>query len=90
MIRCRVIVFLLFASVLILGAGSHPALAQCAMCKASIEASASDAAALEKGFNLAALVLLLPPVSIFTGMFALIYRFRNIQGRESPRKTSSQ
>ena len=50
--------------------------AQCAMCKAAVENS-SDAAAASKGLNLAALVLLIPPVSIFAGLFGLFYRYRN-------------
>ncbi|MFY9558466.1 MAG: hypothetical protein WAV20_02270 [Blastocatellia bacterium] len=63
---------------------SDPAFAQCAMCRAAIENS-SDAAAASEGLNLAALVLLIPPVSIFAGLFGAIYRFRNIQeSREKP------
>ena len=58
---------------------ANPALAQCAMCKAAIENSA-DAAAASKGLNLAALVLLIPPVSIFAGLFGLFDRYRNVQG----------
>ena len=85
MIHCRVIVLFLLVAVVILAVNADPAWAQCAMCKASMEAS-SDAATLAKGFNLAALVLLIPPVSIFTGMFAVIYRFRNIQGSEHERR----
>jgi hypothetical protein len=50
------------------------------MCKSAIENS-SDAAAASKGLNLAALVLLIPPVSIFAGLFGLFYHFRNIQGK---------
>ncbi|HSB11044.1 MAG TPA: hypothetical protein VLM38_16265 [Blastocatellia bacterium] len=57
---------------------AEPGLAQCAMCKAALEAS-TDAAAASKGLNLAALVLLIPPVSIFAGLFGLFYRMRNIQ-----------
>jgi hypothetical protein len=63
---------------LLVAAGSS--FAQCAMCKAAIENS-SDAAAASKGLNLAALVLLIPPVSIFAGLFGVIYRYRNVQGR---------
>ncbi len=59
---------------------ADPAFAQCAMCKAAIESSA-DAAAASKGLNLAALVLLIPPVSIFAGLFGVFYRYRNVQGR---------
>jgi len=54
--------------------------AQCSMCRAAIENSANAAEA-SKGLNLAALVLLIPPVSIFAGLFGVIYRFRNVQGR---------
>ncbi len=60
---------------------SHSTFAQCAMCKAAIEAS-TDAATASKGLNLAALVLLVPPVSIFAGLFGVFYRYRNIQGRK--------
>ena len=58
-----------------------PGLAQCAMCKAAVEGS-TDAAAASRGLNLAALVLLIPPVSIFAGVFGVIYRYRNVQGRK--------
>jgi hypothetical protein len=61
-------------------AAADPAFAQCAMCKAAIENS-TDAAAASKGLNLAALVLLIPPVSIFAGLFGVFYRYRNVQGR---------
>lgn len=74
-------IFLIVAAVgVVLLALSEPAFAQCAMCKAAIENSA-DAAAASKGLNLAALVLLVPPVSIFAGLFGVFYRYRNFQGR---------
>ncbi|HEX8183945.1 MAG TPA: hypothetical protein VF747_04320 [Blastocatellia bacterium] len=76
--RCRIILLLIFAAVIML-AGPDPACAQCAMCKAAIENS-TDAAAASRGLNLAALVLLVPPVTIFAGLFVLIYRYRNVQG----------
>lgn len=60
-------------------AAADPSFAQCAMCKAAIENSA-DAVAASKGLNLAALVLLIPPVSIFAGLFGVFYRYRNVQG----------
>ena len=75
----RTCLILAVAVVLMLAAGNS-AFAQCAMCKAAIESSA-DAAAAAKGLNLAALVLLIPPVSIFAGLFGVIYRYRNVQGR---------
>ena len=66
-----VVVFLMLASV------STPA--QCAMCKAVLENS-TDAAEATRGMNLAAIVLLFPPVTLFSGLFYAIYRFRNVQG----------
>ena len=61
-------------------AAADPAVAQCAMCKTAIENS-TDAVAASKGLNLAALVLLIPPVLIFAGLFGVFYRYRNVQGR---------
>jgi hypothetical protein len=75
----RAILILVVAVAVVLVA-ADVTFAQCAMCKAAIESS-TDAAAAGKGLNLAALVLLVPPVSIFAGMFGVIYRFRNVQGR---------
>ena len=62
-------------------AAADQSFAQCAMCKAAIESS-TDVAAASKGLNLAALVLLIPPVTIFAGLFGVFYRYRNVQGRE--------
>ena len=76
----QVLLVVVFAASIALVAAS-PALAQCAMCKAAVEGS-TDAAAAARGLNLAALVLLIPPVSIFAGMFGVIYRYRNVQGRK--------
>jgi hypothetical protein len=53
-----------------------PVLAQCPMCRASLEGS-PEAAAATNQMNAAVLVLLIPPVVIFVGMFVLIYRYRN-------------
>ena len=74
---------LIFAAVVVvLFAAARTTLAQCAMCKAAIESS-TNAAAASKGLNLASLVLLIPPVSIFAGMFGVFYRYRNVQGRRN-------
>ena len=59
-----------------IAAMSGAALAQCPMCKAAIEGS-PDATAAVNGINLAVLVLLLPPVAIFTGVFVFVYKQRN-------------
>lgn len=68
--------------------GAEPSFAQCAMCKAAIEAS-SDAAAASRGLNLAALVLLIPPVTIFAGLFGIFYRLRNAQEKRQHPRTES-
>lgn len=52
-----------------------PALAQCAMCKAAISGS-TNGAAFARGLNLGVLVLLLPPVTIFSTIFIVAYRRR--------------
>jgi hypothetical protein len=52
------------------------AFAQCSMCRATLENSA-DRAAAASGMNLAVLILLVPPVALFIGIFGLIYRSRN-------------
>ena len=46
--------------------------AQCAMCKEALKNS--EAAATASQFNFAILVLLVPPVAMFFGIFGLIYR----------------
>ena len=55
------------------------ALAQCAMCKASVQAAASASSnpqAVADTFNLAVLVLLIPPVLMFSALFLLLVRYR--------------
>jgi len=51
----------------------EPALAQCAMCKEAL-ANSPEAAASTRQFNLGILVLLIPPVTMFAGIFVMIYR----------------
>jgi hypothetical protein len=75
----RIFLVFVMAAGIMLAAGD-PAFGQCAMCKAAIENS-TDAVSASKGLNLAALVLLIPPVAIFAGLFGVFYRYRNVQGR---------
>ncbi len=72
------IVLVSIVAVALLLIAVEPALAQCAMCKAAIEGSA-NAEEVARGLSLASLVLLIPPVVIFSGLFGLFYRFRNVQ-----------
>ncbi len=58
---------------------SH-AFAQCAMCRAAAVASGKEAS-----FNLAILVLLVPPVVLFCAIFIVAYRLRAAQG-ETPQE----
>jgi hypothetical protein len=55
------------------------AAAQCAMCKNAITGS-PDAARLSANFNFAVLVLLIPPVLIFCGIFVAVIKHRKVQG----------
>ena len=52
---------------------SSEAFAQCAMCRMGVEAGGEKAA---RTMNLAMLVLLIPPVTIFCAAFALVYKCR--------------
>lgn len=72
---------ILTVAVALLVAANATAFGQCAMCKAAIENS-TTAEETARGLNLAALILLIPPVAIFSGLFGLIYRFRNVQGKK--------
>jgi hypothetical protein len=66
--------------VIALAAAAETALAQCAMCKESVAAS-DKAATLSSGLNLAVLVLLLPAVAMFVGLFGVFLRYRNPQDK---------
>jgi uncharacterized membrane protein len=59
--------------ILIVLALSIPALAQCAMCKTGL-AGSPEAKKLAESLNLAVIVLLIPPVMIFCGIFLAAFR----------------
>jgi F0F1-type ATP synthase membrane subunit c/vacuolar-type H+-ATPase subunit K len=64
---------------MLLASQAASAFAQCAMCKASLQSSASASGnpeAVAQTFNLAVLVLLIPPVLIFIGFFLVLLRYR--------------
>lgn len=69
------LLLILFALLVFCGEAS----AQCSLCKAAVSGSA-DAAQAASQVNLAVLVLLIPPVVLFVGIFGVGYRYRNIQG----------
>lgn len=57
-------------------------MAQCAMCKTAVTGS-PEAGKLSQSLNTAVIVLLIPPVLIFCGMFVLAYRHRKARGTEN-------
>ena len=73
------VLLLVCSAVFLIAAACAPSLAQCAMCGASVQNS-TDAEAASKTLDLAAMILLVPPVTIFAGLFGVFYRFRNVQG----------
>jgi hypothetical protein len=56
-------------------AWSLPVAAQCAMCKNAVTGS-PEAARLSESLNFAIIVLLIPPVLIFCGIFLLAFKYR--------------
>lgn len=72
------------SAVLLLAVVCAPSFAQCAMCGTSVRNSAGAEAA-SKTLDLAVMILLVPPVAIFAGLFGVFYRFRNVQGGSGAR-----
>jgi heme/copper-type cytochrome/quinol oxidase subunit 2 len=72
--------FLLTLGALLFSASeAASAFAQCAMCKASVQAGANASVnpqAFANTLNLAVLVLLIPPVLIFSALFVVLLRYR--------------
>lgn len=61
---------------LLLSANSPAASAQCALCKTSVSNS-DKAEATARTLNLAVVVLLVPPATIFCSVFIIAFRRRN-------------
>ncbi len=75
-----ILLFVVAAATLLLVA-AEPALAQCPMCRQAV-ADSKEGESMAKGLNLAILVLLIPPVAIFAGIFGVIYKFKDVQGNK--------
>jgi hypothetical protein len=73
-------------AVLSIAAAAIPAVAQCPMCRAAVAAGGAKAG---ETFDWAILVLFVPAVVMFTGVFLLSFRYRNVvdrgQSESSPR-----
>jgi hypothetical protein len=81
----RGFMLIIVMAVAVVALASGPALAQCPMCKQAVEASA-DPEAISGGLNLAVLVLLIPPVALFAGIFGIFYRYRDFHGNKEDRQ----
>lgn len=64
-------------------------LAQCAMCKNAVAGSPS-AARLSESLNSAIIVLLIPPVLIFCGIFLVAYRYGRARRVEPPARSDDK
>lgn len=62
-----------------LGLCALPALAQCPLCKLSVETS-EQGKMMAKGLNIGILVLLVPPVTVFCSIFAYAFKHRRARG----------
>ncbi|MEW6212932.1 MAG: hypothetical protein AB1631_31705 [Acidobacteriota bacterium] len=79
------IMIVLIALVAIVSIAASPALAQCAMCKESV-ANSEEGTSLASRLNLAVVILLLPAVAMFVGLFGVFYRYRNPQDEPTERQ----
>jgi len=66
------------AAISVIAILASPAFGQCSMCRASLAGSTNNA--FIRNFNLGVLVLLLPPVSIFCGIFVALRRHNKNTG----------
>jgi hypothetical protein len=69
------------AAVAVVLAAGQGVSAQCAMCRTAL-AGVPEAARLSARLNLAVLVLLVPPVAIFCGIFYAVFRQRKSRGED--------
>ena len=67
-----------------------PAIAQCAMCRASL--AGSNNAYFIRNFNIGVLVLLVPPVAMFCSMFVILrrHKLRDAEAEASARQDQPQ
>ena len=78
------------AAVAVVLAAGHDAAAQCSLCRSAL-AGAPEAAKLSARLNLAVLVLLIPPVAIFCGIFYAMFRQRKAgDGRAGTRELNGR
>ena len=77
-LKCCIVLAIVAAASLVFWC--QPALAQCAMCKEAL-ANSPEAAAATRQFNMGILVLLAPPVTMFAGIFVMVYRLGKAEAR---------
>ena len=67
------LIFATFALAATTALSASDAIAQCPLCRTALEHGGDDAA---RTMNIAILVLLIPPVSVFCSIFAIAYKKR--------------
>ena len=77
------VVWPIFAAIAVVLVVATAAFGQCSMCKASL--AGSNNAFFVRNFNIAVLVLLLPPVTIFCTIFVALKRYRASDEEETIR-----
>jgi hypothetical protein len=82
-LRPLLLVVVTFAFLLLFGT---TALGQCSMCRASL--AGSNNAFFIRNFNIAVLVLLVPPVTMFCSIFVALKRYRRADANELSRGSS--
>jgi hypothetical protein len=87
--RTRLILMALPFALAAVTIAGQTALAQCAMCRTAVGSSA-EAAKLARSLNFAILILLIPPVAIFCGIFLAAFRRRKGRGEELEEETKAR
>jgi len=77
------VVWPIFAAIAVVLVVATAAFGQCSMCRASL--AGSNNAFFVRNFNIAVLVLLLPPVTIFCTIFVALKRYRASDEEETTR-----
>ncbi len=75
----------MLGALIFLSCGAMSTMAQCAMCRASVQTGGS-ASAFSEPLNIAILVLLIPPALLFCAIFLLLIRYRKTVYERPPVK----
>lgn len=87
--RTRLLIMAAAFALAALMVASQTTFAQCALCKTAVTGS-PEAAKLAKSLNFAILILLVPPVAIFCGIFLAAFRRRKSRGEASEEESRAR